>query len=145
MYFESKLNQLHHENMVNETKLMLESDKLEKLDSAHQRLSIKYVEVKTQNEELIQFKDKTEMKMLENDAVSAMTQNTSKIHLKRIEDTKAELAKTQKENFETKHALENTRVEYTSAFLNVKKLEIDVHAKKIFSKQIQNFYNESQD
>lgn len=80
--------------MENETKLMLKSDKFEKLDTVHQKLSTQYQIVKTENEVLVQYKDKVSMKMIENDAVSHMTQNTSKIHLKKIQETKDELVKT---------------------------------------------------
>lgn len=37
---------------------MLETEKLEKLDTAHKNLLIKYEYVKAENEELLQLKDK---------------------------------------------------------------------------------------
>mmetsp|Transcript_21919 Transcript_21919/g.34058 ORF Transcript_21919/g.34058 Transcript_21919/m.34058 type:complete len:91 (+) Transcript_21919:906-1178(+) len=56
LFFESKLNSLHHINMDHESKNKLLTEKLEKLQEEHEDLEGNYNKIKAEHEDLVIYK-----------------------------------------------------------------------------------------
>ena len=65
LFFESKLNSLHHINMEHESRYKLISEKYEKLTFDHAQLEGQYNNIKSEHTDLVKFKSNAEFQLNE--------------------------------------------------------------------------------